>query len=364
MDQPPQTGFSEQPVRPEVVYAPRPPEPRRKMGLFMRLFVMFLVLGLLGSAALNLMLMAAVGVRAIRDAEEGRVQERHFALNRHGSQKVAVVSIEGTILSGEGFFKHQIDRARRDIADGNLRAIVLRVNSPGGTISGSDYMLHHLRKLVREKRIPIVVSMGAVAASGGYYASMCVGDTPNTIYAEPSTWTGSIGVLIPHYNVAELIERWGIQDDSVASNPLKTIGSIARKMTPKERQILQSLVDDGFRQFKNAVKDGRPKFRKDTAALDRVATGQIFTADQALENGLIDRIGFIEDAIDRVIELAGLNKADVEVVRYKAEPKFAELIFGQSTGRASWDLAALLESTSPRGFYLCTWLPAVVVSGQ
>lgn len=323
-----------------------------------------IVLGLLGSVMLNLMLLVALGMTAISAAEEGRVQERHFALNRHGSQKVAILSIEGTILGGEGFFKHQIDRARRDIEEGRLRAIVLRVNSPGGTISGSDYMLHHLRKLVREKRIPIVVSMGGVAASGGYYVSMCVGDAPETIYAEPSTWTGSIGVLIPHYNVAALMERWGIQDDSIASGPLKTMGSISRKLTPKEQEIFQALVDDGFRQFKNAIKDGRPKFRKNPEALDRIATGQVFTSDQALENGLVDRIGFIEDAIDRAIELARLNKADVEVVRYKAEPKLAELIWGQSAEESSLKLAAILEGTSPRGYYLCTWLPAVVASGK
>ena len=204
-------------------------------------------------------------------------------------------------MGSEGFFKQQIDHARKDIEDGNLKAIVVRVNSPGGTISGSDYMLHYLRKLAADTHVPLVVSMGGMAASGGYYVSMCVGERPETIFAEPTTWTGSIGVIIPHYNLAELLQKWGIQEDAVASDPLKTMGSFARKMTEKERKIFQGLVDEGFSQFKDAIKQGRPKFRKDPTALDKLATGQVFTAQQALDDGLIDKIGFVEDAIDRAI---------------------------------------------------------------
>jgi len=278
---------------------------------------------------------------------------------------VAILSIEGTILSGEGFFKQQIDHARKDIHDGNLKAIVVRVNSPGGTISGSDYMLHHLRKLVEDSKkanIPIVVSMGGIAASGGYYVSMCVGDTPNTIFAEPTTWTGSIGVIIPHYNLADLMQKWGIQEDAVASHRLKGMGSFTRKMTPEERKILQQLVDKGFTRFKDIIKQGRPKFQKDPDALDKLATGQVYTADQALKNGLVDRIGFVEDAIDRAIQLDRLNRDDVEVVKYKAEPRLSDILFGQSRVQPSFDLAAMLDSVTPRAYYLCTWLPAVAGS--
>jgi protease IV len=195
MDQnPPPEGYPQSPVRAEVVYQP---PPRRKAHWLMRMLVTLLVLGLLGSLAVNAILAMAVALSGIGGSEdEGRVQEKYYALNQQGTQKIAVLSIEGTILSGEGFFKQQIDHARKDIEEGHLKAIVLRVNSPGGTITGSDYMLHHLRKLADDKHIPIIVSMGGVAASGGYFVSMCVGDTSNTIFAEPTTWTGSIGVII------------------------------------------------------------------------------------------------------------------------------------------------------------------------
>lgn len=366
MDESPQTnGSSQPPIQPLVVHESYSAAPQPKSRTLARLFMVFLVIGLLGSLAVNVMLVGVVGMLGLSsDDGEGRVQEKFFSHDRGGSQKVAILSIEGTILSGEGFFKKQLDHAKKDIEDGELKAIVVRVNSPGGTITGSDYMLHYLRKLSDETKVPIVVSMGGLAASGGYFVSMCVGDEPDTIFAEPTTWTGSIGVIIPHYNVVELMQKWGIQEDAVTSHHLKGMGSIARKMTEEERKIFQALVDEGFTQFKDAIKEGRPKFREDPAALDKLATGQVYTAQQALENGLVDKIGFIEDAIDRAIELAKLDKEKVKVVKYKAEPRLSDVLFGESRSQPAVDLAVLLETTTPRAFFLCTWLPAVADSSR
>ena len=145
---------------------------------------------------------------------------------------------------------------------------------------------------------------------------------------------------------------------------LKTMGSFARKMTDEEREIFQELVDEGFTQFKDVIKQGRPKFRQDPAALDKLATGQVFTAEQASDNGLIDKIGFVEDAIDRAIRLAKLDKANVKVVKYKAEPRLADILFGQSRVQPSLDLAALLDGATPRAYYLCTWLPGWPAVGR
>ncbi|MEN6404969.1 MAG: signal peptide peptidase SppA [Thermoguttaceae bacterium] len=328
------------------------PAPRRKPRIFLWIVVIFLVVGLFGSFGLNLLLLAVLGGGAL---DEPRVQERFVSHNRFGAEKVAILSIEGTILTGDGFVKQQIDHARKDIADGNLKALVVRVNSPGGTINGSDFILHHLHQLAQDTNVPIVVSMGGMAASGGYYVSMCVGDRPDTIFAEPTTWTGSIGVVIPHYNVAELIQKWGVEADPIASNPLKTMGSIARKMTEEEKILFQKLVDDGFTQFKDAIRQGRPKFRTDSAALDRLATGQVFTAQQALASGLVDKIGFVEDAVDRAIRLAHLDAAKVKVIKYKAEPKLSDFLFGQAVGRSSIDLSVILDSASPRAYYWYCW---------
>jgi protease-4 len=337
--------------------------PPQKSRFILRLLFVLLLLGLVGSLALNGVLMALVGLTGLGSSDgEGRVREQFYSHNHWGTEKVAILSIEGTILSGDGFFKQQIDHARKDAESGSLKAIVVRVNSPGGTISGSDYMLHHLRKLAADTHLPVVVSMGGLAASGGYYVSMCTGDQPNTIFAEPTTWTGSIGVVIPHYNLAELLEKWGVQEDAVASNPLKTMGTFARKMTDRERKIFQELVDEGFTQFKAVIKEGRANFRKDPSSLDKLATGQVFTAQQALKNGLIDKIGFVEDAIDRAIRLAKLDRANVKVVKYKAEPKLSEILLGRSRIQPAVDLAALLDSMAPGAYYLCTWIPPLASS--
>ncbi len=366
MDQsPPPMGSPQPPIQPLLVPQPGTATPPRKGRFFMRLLFVLLLLGLVGSLVLNVVTIALLGLTGFGSSDgEGRVREQFYSHNHWGTEKVAILSIEGTILTGDGFFRQQIDHARKDAESGNLKALVVRVNSPGGTINGSDYMLHYLRKLAADTHLPVVVSMGGLAASGGYYVSMCVGDQPETIFAEPTTWTGSIGVLIPHYNLAELMQKWGIQEDAVASDPLKTMGSFARKMTDRERKIFQELVDEGFTQFKDVIKSGRPNFRKDPSALDKLATGQVFTAQQALKFKLIDKIGFVEDAIDRAIRLAKLDKANVKVVKYKAEPRLSEVLFGRSRVQSSLDLAALLESTTPGAYYLCTWIPPLASSSK
>lgn len=360
MDTNPQPlGGQPPPVTAQVVMPYPPPRPRR--SFFGRLLLVLVVLGLLGSLAINVLLAGYVGM--ISTESESRVQEKFFSHERYGHQKVAILSVEGTILEGDGFFRRQVEHAMKEAEDGNLQAVVVRVNSPGGTVSGSDYMYHHLCEL--RKKVPIVVSMGALAASGGYYVSMSVGDTPKAIYAEPTTWTGSIGVLIPHYDLSELLKKVGVQDDTMLSRPLKGMGSLTRPIGEEERKIFQGLINDTFDRFKGIIKEGRPKFKQDPDALEKAATGQVFTAEQAKNLGLIDEIGFVEEAVERAIELAKLNKSDVRVVRYKPEPTLANVLFGMRAGRGeSLDLAAALDLAAPRAYYLWTSLPPLVTSSK
>jgi protease IV len=349
-------GRGEQPLHAVTVtpysLAPAPP----KRSILGKIFLALLVLGFFGSLFLNLLLLVAVVVRA--GGGESRIQEQYFSHERLAKNKVAILSIEGVITTGEGFFKRQLDQAYKDYETGDLKALVVRVNSPGGTISGSDYMLHHLNEFRAKTKIPLVVSMGGMAASGGYYVSMAVGDEKDSIYAEPTTWTGSIGVIIPHYNIAGLMKEVGIEADEVVSHHLKGMGSISRPMTEEEKKIFQGLVDDGFTRFKKMIESGRPEFKKEPAALDKLATGQIFTAEQAKESGLIDQIGFLEDAVDHAVALTHVPKDEVTVVRYRSEPTlFDAILGGQAKSQPSIDLAAILDSASPRAYYLCTWLP-------
>jgi len=158
------------------------------------------------------------------------------------------------------------------------------------------------------------------------------------------------------------LSDYGIEEDSIASHKLKNMGSFARPLTEEERAIFQELVEESFAQFKDVIKQGRPKFRKDPGALDELATGQIYSAQQALELGLVDKIGFTEAAVDRAIELAGLSPGEVTVVKYKPQPGLASLLLGVSARQPSFDLPKLLDLTAPRAYYLCTRVPALVGS--
>lgn len=342
----------------QVVGEPTPGWRRSGRSVWGVIGWLFLLVILFGSLLLNVGLWVLLLVRTA-ELEEGIVK-RHFSHTKGAANQVVILTIEGALVGGENFFKKQIDMLRKDE---RVKAVVLRIDSPGGLVSVADFMFHQLRQLAQERKIPIVASMGGMAASGGYYVSMAVGDQADVLFAEPTTFTGSIGVIIPHYDLSQLLERWGIKENSIASHPLKNMGSITRPMTEQERQIFQSLVDDAFRRFKEVIKQGRPKFRANPEALDKLATGQLFTAQQALENGLIDKIGYLEDAVQRAIELTGLDPEEVEVLRYDRQPTLANLLLGTDVAAGSGlDLAALLDATAPKAYYLCTRLPPLASS--
>jgi protease-4 len=218
---------------------------------------------------------------------------------------------------------------------------------------------------VEKKQIPIVVSMGSIAASGGYYVSMAVGHNPDTIFAEPTCFTGSIGVIIPHYNVSGFMTEHGLADDSIASHELKKMGSITKPMTPEEKEIFERLVNDSFAHFKEIVRSGRSEFAKNPKKLDALATGQIYTAEQAVNKKLVDKVGFLEDAVERAIELADLDSVKVKVVRYKQEAGLSSILLGgQSDKSESLELRALLEMTTPKAYYLASWLPGLASAAK
>src|SRR5215213_11445211 len=186
-------------------------------------------------------------------------QEKYYSLSETAADKIAIIKVEGAILDADGFIKKQIDRVRED---DSVKAVVLRIDSPGGTVTASDFLYHHLRDMVKDRDIPVVVSMGGICASGGYYMAMAAGDGEDVIYAEPTTWTGSIGVVIPHYDFSGLLSSWNVKDDSIASHKFKLMGSPTRQLTPEEkaeeRKLLQELVDESFERFKQIVLTGRP----------------------------------------------------------------------------------------------------------
>jgi protease-4 len=291
------------------------------------------------------------------DTTDG-ISEKYHSGAKFGRDKIAVISVNGVIVSGDGYVRRQIDRVRKDK---NVKAVVLRVESPGGTVTGADYILHYLKKLRDERKLPIVVSMGSIATSGGYYVSMAVGGQERSIYAEPTTTTGSIGVIIPHYDISGLLERFDVKDDSLMTHPRKDMLSMTKPITEDHRKILQDYLNEAFTRFKSIVKEGRPVFREDASELDKLATGQVFTARQAEANGLIDQIGFIEDAIDRAAELADLDMAKTRVVQYPRPLTLFSLGLIRSEEQPSaWH--QVLEGSTPRAYYLWTSLPPLLTT--
>lgn len=289
--------------------------------------------------------------------KSGGIQEKYHSLSEdHASNKIAVIDASGVIMSGNGFVKKQIDRVKEDKS---VKAIVLRVDSPGGTVYGSDYLYHHLVKLRTERELPMVVSMGSTAASGGYYISMAVGDQENCIFAEPMTTTGSIGVIIPHYNVAGLMKEHGIVEDSIATHPRKNMLSVAKELTDDDREVIGKYIGHAFDRFKEVIRYGRPKFEVDPAALDVLATGEVFTAKQAKESGLVDQIGFIEDAVERAAEMASLDKKKAMAVTYTRPATLMDALSYIEAPKTN-PLSQLIELSTPRAYYLLAPLPSMV----
>lgn len=304
----------------------------------------------------------------------GGITEKYHSgsTNATTTDKIAIITISGAIMDGDGFAQQQIEKIKKD---DHIKGVVLRIDSPGGSVSASDYIYHHLKELrvaklkkLKEKtpdekhEFPMIVSMGSMAASGGYYIAMAVGDQPQSIYAEPTTTTGSIGVLIPHYDISGLLEKYDIKDDTIATHPRKTMLSMTKEMTPEERELVRDYINESFSRFKDIIKEGRPHFKKDESALNELATGEIFSAQQAKKSGLVDEIGFIEAAIDRTIELAKLDKEKVRVVKYENPNTLFGMQLAQAKSTNATALEALMELATPKAYYMCTSLPPLMRS--
>jgi len=251
-------------------------------------------------------------------------------------QGVTVVVAEGEITSGKqaqgsigGESTAALIRAVR--FDRRTRALVLRVNSPGGEV----YAAEQIRREVAATRaagIPVIVSMGDVAASGGYWISM----NANRIYAEPNTITGSIGIFGMFYTVPDTLAKIGVKSDGVATSPLAGAFDITRPLDPKVSILIQSIIDKGYRDFVGNVAKARGK---DFASINAIAQGRVWTGQQALDRGLVDRIGSLDDAIRDAAAEAKLGK-DFNV-RYAEKPMGAFERFLTNVGDSSETHVAL-----------------------
>ena len=239
-----------------------------------------------------------------------------FQENIHIGEKVAVVRIEGAIMDS----KNSVDEIKEYIKDPSVKAIVLRVDSPGGAVAPSQEIYEEVKKATLKKKV--IVSMGSVAASGGYYISA----PANWIIANPGTLTGSIGVIMEIPNIEGLMDKIGVKTEVIKSGRHKDLASAFRKMGKEERAILQGVLDDVHEQFIKAVSDGRKNMHLDD--IKELADGRIFTGRQALEIGLVDELGSLEDAINVAAKRAGI-KGEPEVVSKKESFSIIDILRGK-----------------------------------
>jgi protease-4 len=229
-------------------------------------------------------------------------------------ERVALVRVEGMIIDS----KDTIDEIKEYAKDPLIKAIVLRIDSPGGAVAPAQEIYEEVRKAVTKKKV--VVSMGSVAASGGYY----IASPATRIIANPGTLTGSIGVIMEVPNLEGLMNKLGIKTEVVKSGRHKDIASVFRGIKKEEREILQEVLDNVHEQFIKAVAEGRKMLHED---VNKIADGRIFTGEQALKAGLIDELGDLEDAIQAAARLSGI-KGEPVVISKKEHFSFINLLKG------------------------------------
>lgn len=229
--------------------------------------------------------------------------------------KVALLRIEGPIIDS----KETIEELNEYVEDPSIKAIVLRVDSPGGAVAPAQEIHEEIKKAAAKKKV--IASMGAVAASGGYYISV-----PATrIMANPGTLTGSIGVIMEIPNIEGLMDKIGVKTQVIKSGSHKDMASIWRRMGDEERRILQGVLDDVHEQFIKAVSEGR---KLPFESVRGLADGRVFTGRQAKEAGLVDELGNLQDAIDLSAKLAGI-KGKPKVVTKKEKFSILDIFRGK-----------------------------------
>jgi protease-4 len=212
-----------------------------------------------------------------------------------GGPRVAVVEIEGIIVDGTAAVRELREHAENPA----IKAVVLRVNSPGGVVAPTQEIFAAIQR-ARKAGKPVVATLGAVAASGGYYVAAAA----DRIYANPGTLTGSIGVVMQMANIEGLLKKVGVEYVVVKAGAYKDVGNFARTMSPEERKMLQALLDDVYSQFVDAVAEGRGLERKEVLAF---AEGRIYSGQQALALKMVDEMGGFEDAVEAAGKLANIS---------------------------------------------------------
>lgn len=337
------------PMPPVQNAAPYPPaRPKRSIWRVLGiLLVIFMGLFLIGSLACNLVLFAAIATLQGGSAGEDGVTARvaKDVVVRGGNDKIAILPAHGAVDEA------MVERVHRYIAgikaDSRIRAVVLEVDSPGGTITASDE-IHHMLTGLRASNYRLYVSMKSLAASGGYYISM----PAESIYAEPTTITGSIGVIWPAFEMSGLLQKIGVTPEIITSDEAvyKDTASPFKKFTEEDRKYIKLLVNDAHKKFAGIVDTGRRG--KLTVPMDQIAIGRVWPAEEAKKLGLIDEIAYTEDVCLALAKAEGISNPTI--VRMKDRTGLFDLLgvaANANRGKITLDPKMIYEMQTPRMEY-------------
>jgi protease IV len=258
-----------------------------------------------------------------------QLKQMYISGSKNAQNKIALITINGIILDNNSSWGKTAnmnaicDQLKEAARDKKIKAVLLYINSPGGEITATDIIHHNIEK-VRNKK-PVIALLGSLAASGGYYAAVA----SNYIIANHYTTTGSIGVIINSYNYYDLLQKIGIHDEVYKSKELKDLLNPARPRTKVEKVIIQSLINESYDGFVKVVSKGRiDKNKKLTVEYiknSNIGDGRIFSGTQALKLGLIDQLGYFDDAVNKTAELAHLKKNDFQLIAYQRQLSLSDI---------------------------------------
>lgn len=336
------------PLSAPPVITPAPPKPAkngRGWKIFALILLVLLVFSVMGNIGQLVERITSFGSAHRQDA--GRELEKNYIEDNDSKNNIAVVSVEGIIASGydAGYdmvelVKDQLSRAAGK--NERVRAVILKVNSPGGEVLASDEIARAIREFQEDTDIPVVASMGNLAASGGYYISAPC----RWIVANELTITGSIGVIMHGWNYRGLMDKVGLKPDVYKSGKYKDMLSGDRReedISPEERAMVQDLIDETFEKFKSVVADGRESADKHNQYAGRAlasdwesyADGRVLSGTTAQDLGFVDETGNFDTAVERAEKLAGLDAGDANLIEYLPRHDLAAFLrlFGQTESR-------------------------------
>lgn len=283
----------------------------------------------------------------------GGISVTHHSGTAGAEARLAVISFTGTIMPP--FTERWLEQIKAAADDDSVMGVLLAVDSPGGLVADSHQLYTELQKLRKKK--PVYVAMKRLAASGGYYLSMGIGPE-GKIFVEPTTWTGSIGVIIPRYNASELASNVGVSVEPLKTGPLKDSLNPFRDLSDADRAVWDAILKESFDEFIGVIVENRSDLSEDEVR--QLATGQIYTAKQALRNGLVDEEGYEEDALDALAESLGLE--EYEAISFSTPLSTLDLLLSQHANSQTSVLDSLLDAGVPKAMYYCSWNPWVPTS--